>query len=205
MSFVGKIPEKMRDRVMEYIDTKEDPELLELYISRLRNYLDTISKILEDLSYQPPSPADIEELHEASQSLIAASRYMGFKGIETELNRITNTTEEIINNTASLTGETISIIVEAQEKLVDVFEAISEGLSRITDTETASEEMEYNLLSLAQCWSELNDLYKDTGELIRTVTQEGELSDTNKGKLKDSTSKIDEIANSIARLLEVMK
>jgi len=205
VSFVG-VPLRSQSRddvLLQNVEKNEDSELLEIFINRLCDYLDGTSRIIGNLSYESPTAEALNDLFDASRSLISSSRYMGFEGIEKELEKIMKATEEIIRNQESFSGSAISVLSEAQEKLSKGLEDLRGGLTRLSEVKADETlDVEYNLLNLAQHWSELSELYKETGKIIRNSIEEGEVSTENRERLKQNKSRMDAMTDSISALVE---
>ncbi len=205
LSFVGKpAPASVPDDVtVEEVASNDDPDLLELFIDRLKSYIDDASKIVEGLSSETPKYDELGDLYSDSTSLISATRYMGFKTIESELSQISDKALKIIDKKEALSDETVSSFLSTIEKLKGGYEGLSDGLSKLSRKKgVSSEDMEYNILTLAQYWMDLNKLYKETDEVIRIVAKKGDITDEDRDKLKAKTSRLDEMAGFISSLLE---
>jgi len=205
LSFVTQpapAPEPGRAK-MEDVASDDDPDLLELFIDRLKSYIDDASKIVGGLSSESPKYDELSDLYSDSTSLISATRYMGFKAIESELSQISDKALKIIDKKEALSDETVSSFLSTIEKLKGGYEGLSEGLSKLSRKKgVSSEDMEYNILTLAQYWMDLNKLYKETDEVIRVVAKKGDITDEDREKLKSKTSRLDEMAGFISSLLE---
>jgi predicted nucleic acid-binding Zn-ribbon protein len=131
---------------------------------------------------------------------------MGFKAIESELSQISDKVLKIIEKKETLSDDTVSSFTSTIEKLKGGYEGLSDGLSKLSRRKDVSpEDMEYNILSLAQYWMDLNKLYKETDEVIRVVAKKGDITDEDREKLKSKTSRLDEMAGYISSLLEDME
>ena len=205
LSFVGKpshasVPD---DMMVEEVVSGDDPELLELFIGRLRDYIDNASKIVEGLSSELPQYDTLDDLYEGSSSLISATRYMGFEAIESELSQISDKALKIIDKEETLSDEAVSSFLSTIKKLKGGYESLSDGLSKLSGKKrVSSEDMEYNILTLAQYWMDLNRLYKETDDIIRIVAKKGDIADEDREKLKAKTSRLDEMAGFISSLLD---
>jgi len=65
--------------------------------------------------------------------------------------------------------------------------------------------LEYNVLTMAQYWGELHDLYKDTHNLLRRVSEQGGFFGEDIERLRKTTNRLDEMAGSIADLVESLE
>jgi hypothetical protein len=217
LSFVGK-PQPPRDAqatVTDEIEAGEDPELLDLFLEHLTGYVEGASTIVQNLS-SPGFPSEIlVHLEEITRGLAKAARYMGYEHIQSMAERIETTVRDVISGDDQLTRETLIFLNDSIQQLSVGYGNLKEGSGTLRDVgkkrrDTAEKSrdsavsLEYNILTMAQYWGELHDLYTDTHNLLRKVSEQGNFSEQDIERLRKNTSRLDQMAGSISELVEAL-
>ncbi len=205
ISFVGK-PQPIRDSeavAMDEVEPGEDLELIELFIERLTEYLDGASTIIENLSSQSLSSEMILHLEEITHELVKTARYMGFEQIHVVAERLESTIKDIISGDDQLTKDTVFFLKDSLKQIETGCAGLKKGIERLKEKrEETAVSLEYNILTMANYWGELSDLYKDTHEILRRVSQQGTFSTEDLERLRENSSRLDDLAGSISELVE---
>jgi hypothetical protein len=189
--------------VTDEIEPGEDAKLIELFLTRLTEYLESASAIVESLSSKSFSSEIILQLQEITEGLTKAARYMGFEHIQFVTERMGLTVKDIISGDDDLDRDTIFALTESLKQLDAGCANLKRGAEKVKDrTEESTVSLEYNILTMAQYWGELFDLYKDTHEILRRVSVQGAFSSDDIQQLRKNTSRLDEMAGSISELVE---
>ncbi len=211
ISFVGKAqsPREGPSAVTDEIKPGEDDELLVLFIENLTEYLEGASTILQNLS-SPNFPSEILlHLQEITHGLVKAARFMGYEHIQSMAERIETTVGDVVSGDDQLTRETLIFLNDSIGQLTQGCESLKRGTEKLKEkgrdrekSKDSAMSLEYNVLTMANYWGELHDLYKDTHELLRRVSQQGNFTSEDINRLRKNTHRLDEMAGSISELVE---
>jgi hypothetical protein len=189
--------------VTDEVEPGEDNELVGLFLERLTEYLEGASTIVQSLSSKSFSSEIIVHLQEITEGLTKTARYMGFEHIQFVAERMGLTVKDIISGDDELDRDTLFALTESLKQLEAGCANLKRGAEKLKDqTEESTVSLEYNVLTMAQYWGELFDLYKDTHEILRRVSVQGAFSSDDIDRLRKNTSRLDEMAGSISELVE---
>ena len=209
ISFLGKpaVDEEAPEDYIEEEIHEDDPELLEYYIFRLKEFIGEITKILDSISTSSPSKEAILDLEEASLSLMSATRYMGLDLIESELSNIAEISKEIAKEIAS--GE-----VELSEKSIFAIKQVQTGLEyglnklkfflEAADKPEAAEKefVDKEPLPLKKHLNDIKRLYKDIGGILKKVSGKGKINDEDLKKFKEDSDLLNKMAGSLTKPMD---
>ena len=208
ISFLGKsavdeIPEGYYDEEIH----EDDPELLEYYIFRLKEFIGNISKILDPISTSSPSKEAVLNLEEASMSLMSASRYMGLDLIESELSNIAEISKEfargIASGEAELSDKSIYAIKQAQSGLEYGLNKLKLFLENSGKPEAAKKEFtDEESLPLKEHLDDIQRLYTDMGGILKKVSDKGKIDDEDLRKFKEDSDLLNKMAGSLTKSIE---
>jgi len=208
LSFVGKtlLPRGAGQAVTDEIEPGEDPELLALFVDQLTEYIDEATTIIQALSSGTFSSEILVHLGEITLGLVKAARYMGFENTQSMAERIETTVNDVISGYDQLTRENLIFLNDSVQQLSLGCETLKQGVEKPGDAGRAERDsgdsLEYNILTMAQHWGEVQDLFKDTHNLLRTVSAQGSFSDEDIARLKKNANRLDEMAGSISDIVE---
>ena len=129
--FTGKVDRIAVVEMFDDLDSEGDPELLNLYMGRLKGYVDTISSMLETLPHDTSPTVALADLEDDSYSLINASRYMGFDRIEKEIFRVSEAAQNVVLGETEFSGDTTAIIENTHKRLKNGLEELERTLNRL--------------------------------------------------------------------------
>jgi hypothetical protein len=213
LSFVGKTPAS-RDAesiVTDEVEPGEDTELLSLFLGQLAEYIEVAGAIVQKLSSPGFSSEILLNLEESTQGLVKAARYMGYEHTRSMAERIETTVKDVISGDDRLTRETLIFLNDSIQQLSLGCENLKLAVEKTTDTRavdtavTAKDSavsLEYNILSMAQCLGELQDLFKDAHGLLRKASEHGGFSEEDIARLRKNTGRLDKVAASISEIVE---
>jgi archaellum component FlaC len=211
LSFVGK-PQPAREAepiTSDEVGPGEDPELLELFLEQLTDYIEGASTITQNLSSPGFSSEILVHLEEITQGLVKSARYMGYSHIQSMAERVEAMVKDVISGDDQLTKETLIFLNDSIRQLSLGCENLKEGVEKLKDSGEKSRDsavsLEYNILTMAHFWGELHDLYKDTHNLLRRVSEQGGFLGEDIERLRKTTNRLDEMVGSIADLVESLE
>lgn len=201
ISFLGKKSIDGRPEADEFAEIYEDdPELMELFIARLKVFIGEVTMILDDCATSSPPGRVISELEETSVSLLNVTRYMGFDLIESELSNIAEVTGEIISGDIDFTESVLFAIKQAKTGLEYGLDKLRE-FKKIPDLpEITKEEIQAgDDKSAHEDMDEIQRLYKNMGGILKKVSEAGKLDKEDVKRLKGSTELLNRMAESLTK------
>ncbi|MBN1574201.1 MAG: helix-hairpin-helix domain-containing protein [Deltaproteobacteria bacterium] len=179
---------------------EDDPELLEYYISRLKEFTANISKILDSISTSSPQKEAVLDLEEASLSLMSATRYMGLDLIESELSNIAEVSKEIASGEVELSDKSIYAIKQAQSGLEYGLKKLMGFLESVKKPETAEGEiLAEESQATKKHLDDIQRLYADMGGILKKVSDKGKIDDEDLRKFKEDSDLLNKMAGSLAK------
>ncbi len=208
LSFTAK-PQPSRDAapaVTDEIEPGEDAELLDLFLEQLTGYIEGANTIVQHLSSGNFPSEILVHFEEITHGLARAARYMGFEHTQSMAERIETTVNDIISGDDQLTRETLIFLNDSIQQLTLGYENLTRGMEKPGDTSRGTKEdalsLEYNILSMANYWSELHDLYEDMHNLLRKASAQGSFSEEDIARLRKNSNRLDKMAGSISEIVE---
>ncbi|MBN2223330.1 MAG: Hpt domain-containing protein [Deltaproteobacteria bacterium] len=208
LSFIGKgkLPRDAEAAATDEVEPGEDAELLDLFLEQLTEYIGEADTIVQALSSGDFSSEILVHLEEITHGLVKAARYMGFEHTQSMAQRIETTVSDVISGYDQLSRENLIFLNDSIRQLSLGRENLKPGVEKPGDTreENRNNEisLEYNILTMAHYWGEVQDLYKDTHNLLRTASEQGSFSDEDIARLRKNTNRLDEMAGSISDIVE---
>jgi hypothetical protein len=211
LSFIGKtqLPRDAEAAVTDEVEPGEDAELLGFFLEHLAEYIEGADTIIKALSSADFPSEILVHFEEITHGLIKAARYMGFEHTRAMAERIGTIVSDVISGDDHLTRENLIFLNDSIKQLSIGYENLKGSVEKTADTVHANAEddvsLEYNVLTMAHYWGEVQDLYKDTHKLLRTVSERGGFSDEDIERLKKNTNRLDEMAGSISDIVESLQ
>jgi hypothetical protein len=179
---------------------EDDPELMELFIARLKLFIGEVTMMLDECETSSPSGKVMSGLEETSSSLLNVTRYMGLDLIESELSNVAEVTGDIISGDIEFTESTLFAIKQAKTGLEYGLDKLS-GFKKIPDLPEITDEeiQEGDDIHAGKDMDEIQRLYKDMGGILKKVSEAGKLDEEDAKKLKGSTELLNRMAESLTK------
>jgi transposase len=179
---------------------EDDPELLKIYLVRLKKFLDEDAQILDTLSTSPSPEKIISNLEDSSTSLLNVTRYMGLDLIESELSNIANISNEVLLGKIELSETTVFAIKQARAGLEYGLEKLNALLGTTAEQDDIYEEIaQEDTQALHKHINEIHHLYKDVGEILEKALKSGMLDKKEIEELKENTALLIEMTGSLTK------
>ena len=179
---------------------EDDPELLKIYIVRLKEFLDEAAQILDTLSTSPSPEMIISNLEDSSTSLLNITRYMGFDLIESELTNIAKISNEVLSGKIELSETAVFAIKQAQAGLEYGLDKLNTHLKKTAQLDDTSEEItQEDAHAVHKHISEIHHLYKNLGDILERALESGAIDEKELQRLNKNTELFVEMTGSLKK------
>jgi len=177
---------------------EDDPELLKIYVFRLKEFLDKTVLILDTLLTTPSPGTIISNLEESSTSLLNVTRYMGLDLIESEFTNIAKLSNEILSGESELSEAAVFAIKQALAGLKYGLDKLNELLKATSELNKVNEKIvQEDTDVLHKHINEIQNLYKDMGEILKKALESGTLDKEEIKKLNENSNLLNKMTGSL--------